>query len=51
MYDVLLSGLEGDLVNLAFATQGEESTASGVSVTPVGNALNLLAWFVPRSKT
>ena len=39
VYNVLLSGLEGDLVDLAFAAQGEKTTASGVSVTPVGNAL------------
>jgi hypothetical protein len=39
VYNVLLAGLEGDLVDLAFATQSEKTTASGVSVTPVGNAL------------
>ena len=43
MYDVLLSSLEGDLVDLAFTAQGEQTTASGVSVTPVGDALDLLA--------
>lgn len=39
VYNVLLASLEGDLVNLALATEGEEATASSVSVTPVGNAL------------
>jgi hypothetical protein len=48
MYDVLLPGLEGDLVDLAFTAQGEQATASGVSVTPVGNALGLLAQSIPR---
>lgn len=43
MYDVLLASLEGNLVDLAFATQGEEPTASSVSVTPVGNALGMSA--------
>lgn len=46
MYDVLLSSLEGDLVDLAFTAQGEQTTASGVSVTPVGDALDLLAQFI-----
>ena len=48
VYNVLLSGLEGDLVDLAFAAQGEKTTASGVSVTPVGDALGLLAQSVSR---
>lgn len=39
MYDVLLAGLESDLVDLTFATQGKETTTSSVSVTPVGDAL------------
>jgi hypothetical protein len=39
VYDVLLASLEGNLMDLAFATQSEETTASGVSVTPVGNGL------------
>jgi hypothetical protein len=46
VYDVLLAGLEGDLVDLAFAAQGEQATASGVSITPVGDALGLLARFI-----
>jgi hypothetical protein len=40
VYDVLLASLEGDLVDLAFATQSEKTTASSVSVTPVSNALS-----------
>jgi hypothetical protein len=40
MYDVLLAGLEGDLVNLTFAAQREKATTSSMSVTPVGNALD-----------
>jgi len=43
MYNVLLPSLECDLVNLAFTTEGEKTTTSGVSVTPVGNALGLSA--------
>jgi hypothetical protein len=43
VYDVLLASLEGDLVDLAFATQSEQTTASGVCVTPVGDALIPLA--------
>lgn len=43
MYDVLFPSLEGDLVDLAFTAQGEQATASGMSVTPVGDALDLLA--------
>ena len=39
VYDVLLASLEGDLVDLAFTTQREQTTTSGVCVTPVGNAL------------
>lgn len=39
VYDVLLAGLESDLVDLTFATQGKETTTSSVGVTPVGNAL------------
>jgi hypothetical protein len=39
VYDILFAGLESDLVDLAFATQSEKTTASSVSVTPVGNAL------------
>jgi hypothetical protein len=39
VYDVLLASLEGDLVDLAFATQSKKTTASSVSVTPVGDAL------------
>ena len=39
MYDVLLAGLESDLVDLTFATQGKEATTSSMSVAPVGNAL------------
>jgi hypothetical protein len=46
MYDVLLAGLEGDLMDLAFTAQSEQTTASGVSVTPVGDALDLLARFI-----
>jgi hypothetical protein len=46
VYDVLLSGLEGDLVDLTFAAQSEQAAASGVSVTPVGDALGLLARFI-----
>ena len=40
MYDVLLAGLEGNLVDLAFATQGKQATTGSVSVTPVGDALH-----------
>jgi hypothetical protein len=39
MYDVLLACLESDLVDLAFATQGEQATTGSMSITPVGNAL------------
>lgn len=46
VYDVLLASLEGDLVNLAFATQSEQTTTSGVCVTPVGDALLPLAEFL-----
>jgi len=46
MYDVLLAGLEGDLMDLAFTAQSEQATASGVSVTPVGDTLDLLARFI-----
>jgi hypothetical protein len=49
MYDVLLACLEGDLVDLAFTTQGEQAAASGVSVTPVGDALDLLAQSIAHS--
>jgi hypothetical protein len=49
VYDVLLPGLEGDLVDLTFATQGEQATAGGVSVTPVGDALDLLARSIAHS--
>jgi len=48
MYDVLLPSLECDLVDLALAAQGEQATAGGVSVTPVGNALGLLAQPFPH---
>ena len=39
VYDVFLASLEGDLVDLAFATESKQATTSSVSVTPVGNAL------------
>lgn len=45
VYDVLLTSLEGDLMDLAFATQSKQTTASGVCVTPVGDALLPLAKF------
>ena len=39
MYDVLLAGLESDLMDLTLATQGKEATTGSVSVAPVSNAL------------
>lgn len=39
VYDVFFAGLECDLVDLAFAAQSEQAATSGVSVTPVGQAL------------
>lgn len=49
VYDVLLAGLEGDLVDLSFATQGKEAAAGGVSVTPVSNALVQSAYVRSRA--
>lgn len=39
VYDVFFAGFECDLVDLAFATEGEQAATGGVSVTPVGQAL------------
>lgn len=50
MNDVLLAGLEGDLVDLALAAKSKKTTASDMSVTPVSKALYPSAKFMSSLK-
>lgn len=40
MYDIFLTGLESDLMDLTTARKCEEASAGDVRVTPVGEALD-----------
>lgn len=49
VYDVLVSGLEVDLVNQTFAGQGQEAAAGCLCIAPVGEGLfdvSVLLWWM-----
>lgn len=50
MHNVLLAGLEGDLVDLALAAKSKKAAASDMSVTPMSEALCPSAKFMSSLK-